>query len=1039
MRTILLLCVLIVSNALWAQPRLVVQTGHTARVNAVAVDNNRSLVATASNDHTVRVWQITAPSTGTVLRTFSGHSGFVTDVAFNVNDETQLASCALDKTVRLWQLDKGQAQRVDLESPASCLAYQPRSNIIAVGMRDDRQIRFIDANNGTPTDRPVEVPAPVTSIAYTRDGASIICGLSTGVVVVFDSRTKQEKGRYSVSSTPVIMVAEAATCVVAVAASGQCAEIRESAEKKVETVTLSMRTSARQASLNTGRDTVLVATDNDHVIRVPIGRTGQDVVKVDAKGIDAVVQNADGLLMVYGEVKAQQYAWWLQQSRNTDFFVIPSSSRIVTRVSFSPRSDMMAVGDNHGSVAIYGLRRPFHVNFKDIGLLSVQSLAWTMDGNRLFAGGFGEMMAVEIDVDEFRVIRSYPGTGTVSAFLTVWNSEFQALDAVAKLVIAMKYDSTGVMTSTVVLTASAAAQSPMGIRHVLIDRDSVLQRTQGEMTFADNVALKDQKIVLPASPITAVACGDAQSDLAIGTADGAVMIYNLETGARAQIREGAHDAEVTALLLAGNMVASASVDGSIKIWDRRTMEPKMTWRDHDGEVRHLAIASNGAMIASASNDGTVIIHEVGTKVVRLVPMDEDWIAIDQNDRFDGTAIGRSLVKAVQGLNIVDLEGYQDEYYQPGILTGFGPWAVQTKALRKIMVEPSLPKVTIDRNAMMSQEHRNGIKVLANVSVTVPSSVKVRVHHNDKVVALYALDIDSGSVPIATELAPVGGKNHVRVSVETGGGAVLSDTITTYHEVKRSTVPKLWIVAVGIDTYLNPTLNLQCAVNDAKSVFNTVGSDDNRAYRDQKTTLITNASATFDEIKESIDKVVGEASPQDAFIFYYAGHGAVVPQGNDKQFCFVLHDVVNATDASSLREHGITSDTLRSWLRRIPCLRQVVVIDACYSGEVATTPTEIDNARFIASMQRSTGATIIAGVPPNAKAKEELSLKHGLFTHTVLQGLSGGARDADGEVTVLGLLNYLTKAVPATYAKYSQEPVYPIVRFEGSARTFTIWK
>jgi WD40 repeat protein len=101
MKNVLLCCLLLISSELCAQTRLVVQTGHTARVNAVAVDNNRSLVATASNDHTVRVWQITAPSTGTVLRTFSGHSGFVTDVAFNVNDETQLASCALDKTVRL--------------------------------------------------------------------------------------------------------------------------------------------------------------------------------------------------------------------------------------------------------------------------------------------------------------------------------------------------------------------------------------------------------------------------------------------------------------------------------------------------------------------------------------------------------------------------------------------------------------------------------------------------------------------------------------------------------------------------------------------------------------------------------------------------------------------------------------------------------------------------------------------------------------------------------------------------------------------------
>lgn len=1031
-----LLCLMVLCTAVvaaGAQTRLVIQTSHTARVNSIAVDNARTIVATASDDHTIRLWKMSAPALGTVLRVFSGHSGFVTGIAFDVNDEQQLASCATDRTIRLWHLEKGQAQRIDLETPASCVAYQPRSNILVAGMVDEARIEFYDANTGAKTDRPVEVSSPVRSIAYSRDGSKILCGLRNGAVEVIDSRTKQRVALYNVATMPILMVGEAATCLVAASESGQYAEIRENASEPVSVFPLSMRTTIRQASMNRSGDTILVATTNRKIVRIPVGSAHQDVIDLDATDVDAVAQNADGSLMVHGEESAQAYTWWLQPQPTASFTKVTSRSRIITSVVFSPRNDLLAIGDNVGTVSIFGLARPFHVSFADVGLLNVRSMAWSIDGKRLFAGGIGRAMAVEIDVDSLSIVRSYPRDGVVTSFLNVRAGQITYVDENLKKVQLLSVDSLGVMTQTTVRAASIGGMSPFGIRSVAMWNDSV--RLMSEV----NVTVNAGRVHVPWKTASAIGCGDAQTDIVVGSAEGTLAVYDLNNNSLLAMKETAHDGEITSALVAGNMIATGSADGTVKVWTRDSLHLKYTWREHDGEVRFVTLSPNGAMIASASNDGTVVIREVGNKVVRILPMGEDWIAVDQNDRFDGTVNGRSMIKAVRGINIVELEGYEDEYLQPGILTGFGPGALQLVAPRKIMVEDQPPSVRFEPRGETGAVRTTTYQAHAMVKVSTPTTIKVRFYNSNKVVSLQTIDVDTGAHHVSATMTMAAGPNALRVSVEATSGTMVSDTMTVDADITRPRRSRLWLVAIGIDSYRNPAMDLQCAVNDADAVYRRIGSGKNAAYQDQETTLITNGSATLDEIRETIEEVIREAEINDAFVFYYAGRGSVLRQGPFKQFAFVLHDVLNANDPNSLAKESLTSDTLRAWLMRIPCQRQAVIIDACYSGEVALTPSEIDNARLITSLQRSTGATVIACVSPNTKTKEQLSIKHGLFTHTLLEGLEGGARDQEGEVTVLGLANYLTKAVPRNYLKFSQEPNYPVVRFEGAARSFTIWR
>jgi cytochrome c len=156
-----------------------VLAGHGGPVAALAVSPDGALLASASWDHSVRVW----PLAGGEPRVLEGHSDSVNAVAF-LADGT-LASGGYDARILFRPAGgKGPATRVTLESPVNTLVVLPGDRL-AVGSADGR-VRIVDRKGGVQAEATV-AETPVIALAVSRDGRHLAAAGLKGAIAVLEA------------------------------------------------------------------------------------------------------------------------------------------------------------------------------------------------------------------------------------------------------------------------------------------------------------------------------------------------------------------------------------------------------------------------------------------------------------------------------------------------------------------------------------------------------------------------------------------------------------------------------------------------------------------------------------------------------------------------------------------------------------------------------------------------------------------------------------------------------------------------------------
>ncbi|MCK9905163.1 hypothetical protein MXD63_34855, partial [Frankia sp. Cpl3] len=108
-----------------------VLSGHTARVNATTFSPTGTLLATAADDATLRLWNVT---TGT-SRVLSGHTARVNATTFSPTGAL-LATAADDATLRLWDTTHGTCTAaIRTAEPLTTCLWHPSQPTVAAGGR----------------------------------------------------------------------------------------------------------------------------------------------------------------------------------------------------------------------------------------------------------------------------------------------------------------------------------------------------------------------------------------------------------------------------------------------------------------------------------------------------------------------------------------------------------------------------------------------------------------------------------------------------------------------------------------------------------------------------------------------------------------------------------------------------------------------------------------------------------------------------------------------------------------------------------------
>ncbi|MFZ4688304.1 MAG: caspase family protein [Polymorphobacter sp.] len=276
--------------------------------------------------------------------------------------------------------------------------------------------------------------------------------------------------------------------------------------------------------------------------------------------------------------------------------------------------------------------------------------------------------------------------------------------------------------------------------------------------------------------------------------------------------------------------------------------------------------------------------------------------------------------------------------------------------------------------------------------------------------------------------------------------------TARRRYTRPPVPpqprRAYVLTIGIDAYAESSLRLNYAAADAALIATELAKMPGRETRhlDLRADAGSN-SATRALITAAFAILAGRdvaasraalaaagidasgfapATPDDAVIISYAGHGWAAPAPS-REFFLLPSDVrLSASDASPLRDTMIPISDLTRWMLGIDAGEMALIIDACQSGasvQAGYKPGPMGD-RGLGQLAYDKGIMILAATQADNVALEDGAIGHGLLTYALVRdglarhsdGTLNADNNSDGTVTLDEWLAYPVDRLPVLAAE-----------------------
>lgn len=158
-------------------------------VNAIKISPDGKLFATGSSNATIKVFEL---ATGKLITEMKGHAKGISDLEFSPINSDIIASCSDDLTIRLWSITNSLCLKVLKKHTyhVTTVKFSMKGNILISGSADET-ITIWDIISGITLKTLAAHSDPVLSIALTPDSTMIASASYDGLMRLFDLETGQ--------------------------------------------------------------------------------------------------------------------------------------------------------------------------------------------------------------------------------------------------------------------------------------------------------------------------------------------------------------------------------------------------------------------------------------------------------------------------------------------------------------------------------------------------------------------------------------------------------------------------------------------------------------------------------------------------------------------------------------------------------------------------------------------------------------------------------------------------------------------------------
>ncbi|MBI4867265.1 MAG: serine/threonine protein kinase [Candidatus Wallbacteria bacterium] len=371
-----------------------VLAGHQGPVTAMAFGPGGGLLATASDDMTIRVWTLGNRQEALVLE---GHADAVHDLAFSPDGQT-LVSAGRDGTMRLWDVRVGSAAagRLAIEQEVTGLDFQPAAasvggpasgvdSALFATLDAGGVVRLWDLESRCQLSRTSAAVAASRGPVFERSGRTVLFENAAGEVVTWDVVTGRESGRRAVgrSRSRSLRAMPDGQVRAATLSHGQVRWEELGGASKVLGAEGGVAFT-HVAICSRGR--FVAAAEEGRGVHVWDGETGRDLGRIEGpvEGLDQLIYSPDArtLIRVGG---ARAFHVWDLVAGDRDATALEGHSSRILAAAFSADGKSLATGSKDGEIVLWDMTaRRVKARLKS-GERGVGALAFSPDGRWLAA------------------------------------------------------------------------------------------------------------------------------------------------------------------------------------------------------------------------------------------------------------------------------------------------------------------------------------------------------------------------------------------------------------------------------------------------------------------------------------------------------------------------------------------------------------------------------------------------------------------------------------------------------------------------------